>query len=123
MGTTIHVEENQRSKRMLGDNQPRARDILPYKFSFYVISLFLDAAHASRGPKRPRSGGTVQFLDLSTNRFSAIHGIIARSFSPIFSMSCSAARRRKALKLGWPAVFSRTHSRAKPPDWISAKIF
>ena len=52
---------------------------------------------------------------LSTSRFWAIHGIMARSFSPTFSMSCSAARRRIALKLAWPAAFSSTHSWAKRP--------
>lgn len=40
-----------------------------------------------------------QFFVLSTSRFCAIHGIIARSFWPTFSTSCSAPRRRIALKL------------------------
>jgi len=48
---------------------------------------------------------TDQFLLLSTSAFCLIHGIIARSFSPTSSIGCSAARRRNALKLGWPAVF------------------
>ena len=60
--------------------------------------------------------GRRQFRVRSTNRFCFSHGIMARSFSPTFSMSCSAERRRVALKLGWPAVFSSTHSRAKRPD-------
>jgi len=46
-----------------------------------------------------------QFFVLSTSLLAAIHGIIARSLSPTFSMSCSAARRRIALKLAWPAAF------------------
>jgi len=53
-----------------------------------------------QGASRRRPVAPRQFFDLSTSRFSAIHGIIARSLSPTCSMSCSAARRRIALKLG-----------------------
>ncbi len=52
---------------------------------------------------------------------AAIQGIMARSFSPTFSMSCSAALRRIALKLAWPAAFSSTQSRANRPDWMSSR--
>ena len=34
---------------------------------------------------------------------------------------CSAWRRRIALKLTWPALFSSTQSRAKRPSWMSAR--
>ena len=35
-------------------------------------------------------------------------------------MGCSAARRRVALKLGWPAAHSSIKSRTKRPDWMSS---
>jgi hypothetical protein len=53
---------------------------------------------------------------LSTNLFLPIQGIMARSRSPTSSIGCSAVRRRIALKLGCPARFSRTQSRANRPD-------
>ena len=43
-------------------------------------------------------------------------GIIALSFLPTSSISCSASWRREALKLGRPAWFSNIHSRAKVPS-------
>jgi hypothetical protein len=45
-------------------------------------------------------GGARQFRALSTSLFLAIHGIMARSFSPICSIGCSAWMRRVALKEG-----------------------
>src|SRR5258706_14104659 len=71
------------------------------------------------GPARNRPGH--QFLDVSTSLFLLIQGIIARSFSPTFSMSCSARSRRRALSVGAPARFSRMKSRAYSPDWMRAR--
>src|SRR6185503_15216026 len=51
-----------------------------------------------------------------------IHGIIERSCSPTSSIWCSAALRRSALYTGRPAWFSRIHSWANLPPWISPRI-
>src|SRR3546814_967106 len=40
------------------------------------------------------ASGRPQFFDLSTSLFLAIHGIIARSSAPTFSIGCSAASLR-----------------------------
>src|SRR5262249_11636302 len=63
-----------------------------------------------------------QFRVRSTSLFFVIQGIMARSFSPTASIGCAAPRVRIALNEGCPALFSRTQSRAKRPDWISARI-
>src|SRR5439155_11577905 len=54
--------------------------------------------------------------------FGLSQGIIARSSAPTFSTSSSFACRRKLLKAGRPAWFSRIHVRAKVPSWISRRI-
>jgi len=63
-----------------------------------------------------------QFLALSTSLFSAIQGIMARSRAPTSSIGWAAARRSMALKLGWPALHSLTHSPAKRPAWMSSRM-
>ena len=40
---------------------------------------------------------------------AGIKAVLARSFSPVSSSGFSAARRRMALKLGWPAAHSLIH--------------
>src|SRR5205085_11948831 len=52
-----------------------------------------------------------------------IQGIIARRWAPTASIGCSADWRRRALKTGRLAWFSRIHSLAKAPVWISDRIF
>gem|GEM_PF-3478099 len=44
-----------------------------------------------------------QFLLSSTSFFSGIQGIVARNFSPTFSIRCSLLKRRRAFILGVPA--------------------
>src|SRR5690348_8804233 len=78
-------------------------------------------------PRRRRKGGrrnmaapgsahaARQFFALSTSLFLAIHGIIARRRSPTSSIGWAACFARVALKEGWPALFSRTQSRANFP--------
>src|SRR6185503_8487694 len=65
--------------------------------------------------------GRHQLRLVSTSLFLRIHGIIARSFSPTFSMSCSARSRRLALSVGAPARFSRMNERAYSPFWMRAR--
>ena len=65
-------------------------------------------------PERAAPAGQLRLL--STSAFSAIHGIMARSFAPTSSMGCSAAMRRIALKAGWLTLHSLIHSPAKRPD-------
>src|SRR5260370_270836 len=45
-----------------------------------------------------------------------------RSSLPVSSISVWACSARMRLKFSWPARFSPIHSRAKSPDWISARI-
>ena len=45
-----------------------------------------------------------------------------RSFLPTSSTRSSFSWRRLARNMGPPAWFSRIHSRAKAPDWISPRI-
>src|SRR4029078_2229355 len=78
---------------------------------------FAERLPPARGPQ-----GEGQFRDLSTSRFFAIHGIMARRRSPTASMGWAADVARIALNEGWPALFSSTQSRAKRPCWMSAKI-
>src|SRR3972149_10563916 len=49
--------------------------------------------------------------------------IMERSSFPTFSIGCSASFLRIAKKLGRPAWFSRIHSRAQGPVWVSPRIF
>ena len=48
---------------------------------------------------------TVQFLALSTSLLAPIHGIMARSWAPVFSIGCAAAALRAA---GLPSEVSST---------------
>src|SRR6202158_4047474 len=64
-----------------------------------------------------------QLRVLSTSLFLAIQGIMPRRRSPTSSMGWAAEVARMALNEGWPARFSSTQSRAKRPDWMSARIF
>jgi hypothetical protein len=65
------------------------------------------------------AAAAAQFLLRSTSRLALIHGIIARSFSPTFSISCSPISRRRASSVGAPARFSRMKLLAYSPVWMS----
>ncbi len=60
---------------------------------------------------RKKSGGEIQFF--------LNWGIIARSSDPTSSIRCSSSARVSALKTGLLTMFSRIHSLANSPDWIS----
>src|SRR5262249_4618381 len=51
-----------------------------------------------------------------------IQPLCERSSPPTCSTWVSACSARMRLKFSWPARFSAIHSRAKSPDWISARI-
>src|SRR6188508_1306945 len=84
-----------------------------------------DRGEGEEGPALPRDDRMRpvrhQLRLVSTSLFFLIHGIMARSFSPTTSMSCSASSRRLAFSVGAPARFSRMKSRAYSPDWMRAR--
>src|SRR5437763_5509944 len=59
---------------------------------------------------------------LSTSALALIHGIIARSFSPICSIGCWASLARIALNEVWLTLFSSIQLRVKRPDWMSSRM-
>src|SRR5262249_59615297 len=63
-----------------------------------------------------------QFRLRSTNARCLIHGIMARSFSPMSSIGCAAILVRMALNEVWLTRFSSIQSFTNLPDWMSVRM-
>src|SRR5262245_44611646 len=63
-----------------------------------------------------------QFRLLSTRARCLIHGIMARSFSPMSSIGWAAILARMALNEVWFTRFSSIQSLANLPDWMSVRM-